>query len=105
MSTASPAAVAIEQVPGRQECRAVCTCGWETLSLTAAVAAQSAELHSLRCTRFRLWAHESIENLSDALGYYVPVQITELLHVLVDEPPAAAHIMPWLYGLEDREHA
>lgn len=103
---ATPAAVALEQLPGRPECRAVCTCGWETLSLTAAIAAQNAELHSLRCPRFRLWAHDSIDSLSDALGYYVPVQVTDLLHALVDSPaPAAGHIMPWLFGLEDRENA
>lgn len=83
----------------------MCGCGWETLSLTASVAAQNAELHALRCTRFRVWAHESINNLADALGYYVPAQIIELLHILADEHPAAAHLMPWLYGLEDREDA
>lgn len=95
----------LEQAPGRSETRAVCGCGWETLSLTSAAAAQNAELHSLRCAQFRRWAHEQINNLGYTLGYYIPAQVLELLHVLADEPAAAAQIMPWLVGLEDRENA
>jgi hypothetical protein len=98
-------AIRLEGLPGRSECRAVCVCGWETLSLTSAVAAQNADLHSLRCSRFRRWAHEQVDSLGETLGYYVPAQVVELLHILVDEPAAAAQIMPWLVGLEDRENA
>jgi hypothetical protein len=97
-------AVRLEAFPGRSDCLAVCVCGWETLSLTSAAAAQNAETHSLLCSVFRRWAHEQLDTLGDTLGYYVPAQVVELLHILVDEPPAAAQIMPWLVGLGDREN-
>lgn len=73
--------------------------------MSASTAAHNAELHSLRCPRFRRWAHEAVDSMGEAVGYYVPAQLVDLLHILVNEPQAAAHIMPWLVGLEDRENA
>lgn len=83
--------------------RAVCVCGTEFVAPTPQ-AAQWAELHALRCPRFLTWAHERIDNLGYTLGYYIPAQVLDLLHQLLDYP-AAAQVMPWLYGIENRPEA
>lgn len=104
--TLTPApAVAVELVDVSGHASAICTCGFVQICPTTQDATATAELHSIRCPQFRRWAHEQIDNLSFALGYYIPAQVLNLLHVLVDQPAAATQIMPWLYGLDGRGNA
>lgn len=97
-----PPAVAVEDLfNGTQE--AACPCGWSYTGSPRNVGSL-AELHTLRCRLWTDWAHREIDNLPARLGYYVPVQLEELLHLLVGEPPAAVHVLPWLAAVREAGH-
>ena len=81
--------------------RARCVCGTSFTAPTSD-AAYWAEVHALQCSRFRTWAHERVDNLGYTLGYYIPAQVLDLLHQLLNQPAAASLVMPWLVGIEDR---
>jgi hypothetical protein len=94
--------IALEPHPEHAgESIARCVCGTSCWGRTDR-AAEWAEVHALQCSRFREWARERVDNLGYTLGYYIPAQVTDLLHQLLGEPRAAAVVMPWLIGIENR---
>lgn len=102
MTLAQEPSIALVPVPELGLTRASCVCGRSSEALTTTEAAEWAELHSLRCPVFLTWARERVDNLGYTLGYYIPAQVVDLLHQLVDLPAAMVYLGPWLVDIENR---